>query len=148
MSDISIRAMTLEDLEYVVIIESKSFTSPWSKALYQKELVQNHFAHYYVIEVDQEIIGFCGVWLVLDEAQVTNIAIDPSQRGKGYGTILFQYMLNQVIRKGATNLSLEVRKSNKTAQAMYKKFGLECAGIRKHYYTDNNEDAIVMWVRL
>ncbi|WP_091496272.1 ribosomal protein S18-alanine N-acetyltransferase [Amphibacillus marinus] len=148
MPNVSIRAMELVDLDEVALIEVKSFTTPWSKALYQKELIENQFAHYYVIEVNQQVVGFCGVWLVLDEAQVTNIAIDPSYRGKGYGAMLFQYILNRALLRGATQLSLEVRKSNHAAKAMYKKFGLEKAGIRKNYYTDNNEDAIVMWVKL
>jgi len=101
-----------------------------------------------VIEVRHQLIGFCGVWLVLDEAQVTNIAIDPAFRGKGYGTLLFQHMVKNAIARGASNLSLEVRTSNKQAQHLYRKFGLEPVGVRKRYYTDNNEDAIVMWVRL
>ncbi|BAM46494.1 MAG: ribosomal protein S18-alanine N-acetyltransferase [Amphibacillus sp.] len=148
MSNIVIRPMELKDLDQVEEIERKSFTSVWTKNLYKKELLENHFAYYFVIEKDDKLIGFCGLWLVLDEAQVTNIAVDPQYRGQGYGAMLFQYMLNHAMTRGATNLSLEVRYSNYTAQRLYQKFGLEKAGIRKNYYTDNNEDAIVMWVRL
>lgn len=148
MKDVNIRPMELDDLDQVTQIEKKSFQTPWSKVLYHKELVENHFAHYFVIENCYQIIGFCGVWLVLDEAQVTNIAIDPIYRGQGYGKMLFQYMLSKAMLNGAKSLSLEVRKTNKAAQALYERFGLEKAGIRKNYYTDNNEDAIVMWVKL
>ncbi|WP_017473312.1 ribosomal protein S18-alanine N-acetyltransferase [Amphibacillus jilinensis] len=148
MKDVNIRPMELDDLDQVTQIEKKSFQTPWSKVLYRKELFENHFAHYFVIENCYQIIGFCGVWLVLDEAQVTNIAIDPIYRGQGYGKMLFQYMLSKAMLNGAKSLSLEVRKTNKAAQALYERFGLEKAGIRKNYYTDNNEDAIVMWVKL
>lgn len=148
MNDVMIRPMELSDLDQVEEIEKKSFTTIWSKKLYRRELIENHFAHYFVIEKQNNMIGFCGIWLVLDEAQVTNIAIDPVYRGQGYGGLLFQYMLKRAIIQGAANLSLEVRKSNIQAQRLYQKFGLQPAGIRKNYYTDNNEDAIVMWVRL
>ncbi|MBU5595349.1 ribosomal protein S18-alanine N-acetyltransferase [Amphibacillus sp. MSJ-3] len=148
MDDVMIRPMELRDLDQVEEIEKKSFTTTWSKNLYKRELIENDFAHYFVIEKQNKMIGFCGIWLVLDEAQVTNIAIDPNYRDKGYGTLLFQYMLKRAMIKGAANLSLEVRKSNTQAQGLYKKFGLQPAGIRKNYYTDNNEDAIVMWVKL
>ncbi|WP_440896781.1 ribosomal protein S18-alanine N-acetyltransferase [Amphibacillus sp. Q70] len=148
MNDVMIRPMGLSDLDQVENIEKRSFKTIWTKKLYQRELIENKFAHYFVIEKQKNMIGFCGIWLVLDEAQVTNIAIDPAYRGQGYGALLFQYMLKRAIVKGAVNLSLEVRKSNKQAQRLYQKFGLQPAGIRKNYYTDNNEDAIVMWVRL
>ena len=148
MNDIVIRSMQLEDLDQVEEIEEKSFTSTWSKNLYKKELEENDFAYYFVIEKGHHLIGFSGIWLVLDEVQITNIAIDPAYRGQGYGTLLFKHMVKYSIGKGAVNLSLEVRKSNKQAQNLYQKFGLQKAGIRKNYYTDNNEDAIVMWVRL
>ncbi|GAA4073506.1 ribosomal protein S18-alanine N-acetyltransferase [Amphibacillus indicireducens] len=148
MNDIVIRPMGLSDLDQVEEIERRSFATIWTKSLYKKELLENSFACYFVIEKEQQMIGFCGLWLVIDEAQVTNIAIDPTYRGQGYGTLLFQYMIKYAMTKGATNLSLEVRESNNQAQKLYQKFGLEKAGIRNNYYTDNNEDAIVMWVRL
>lgn len=148
MNNILIRPMELGDLDQVEEVEKKSFTSLWTKSLYRRELLENSFASYFVIEIDQKVIGFCGLWLVIDEAQVTNIAVDPSYRGHGYGSLLFQYMIKHAMEKGATNLSLEVRKSNNQAQSLYRKFGLEKAGVRKNYYTDNNEDAIVMWVGL
>ncbi len=148
MNDTVIRPMRLNDLDQVEEIEKRSFASIWTKNLYRKELLENSFAYYFVIEKDQQLIGFCGLWLVIDEAQVTNIAIDPTYRGQGYGALLFQHLMKYAIANGASNLSLEVRESNEPAQKLYQKFGLEKAGIRKNYYTDNNEDAIVMWVGL
>lgn len=146
--DIRVRQMSLSDLTEVERIENESFKTPWSREIYQKEIEENQFAYYYVLEYLNQVIGFVGVWLVLDEAQVTNIAVDPSFRGKGFGRILFHYMLNKVAIKGARQLSLEVRESNQTAQKLYQSFGLQHGGIRKQYYTDNDEDAIVMWKKL
>ncbi|PXW86391.1 [SSU ribosomal protein S18P]-alanine acetyltransferase [Streptohalobacillus salinus] len=148
MSKVAIRLMQTSDLEQVTAIERRSFKTPWDRALYQKEIEENQFAYYYVIEKDNEIIGFCGMWIVLDDAQITNIAIDPDHRKFSYGSTLFQYVLNQAMVKGARTLSLEVRTSNIAAQTLYEKFHLQKAGTRRNYYTDNNEDAIVMWVTL
>ncbi|MCZ0704190.1 ribosomal-protein-alanine N-acetyltransferase [Natronobacillus azotifigens] len=148
MSEVNIRPMEVDDIPQVTIIEERSFTLPWTQDIYRKEITDNNFAHYFVIENKERIIGFCGVWIVLDEAQVTNIAISPDFRGNGYGSMLFQAMLNQVITLGARKLSLEVRVSNNAAKKLYRKFGLKPGGIRKKYYTDNNEDALVMWVKL
>lgn len=148
MDDILFREMTYNDIEEVSVIEKKSFTLPWTTDIYEKELTENSYAHYYVVEKNGKIIGFCGVWIVIDEAQITNIAILPDYRGQNYGVGLFQYIINQVITNGVKRLSLEVRVSNIIAQKLYRKFGLKPAGIRKNYYTDNNEDAIVMWVEL
>ncbi|WP_090795276.1 ribosomal protein S18-alanine N-acetyltransferase [Pelagirhabdus alkalitolerans] len=148
MSQPIIRDMDRKDIDAVEMIERETFSTPWSREIYLKEIEENKFAYYFVIEEDQEIVGFCGVWFVFDDAQITNLAIDKRHRNKGYGKMLFQYVLNRAIARGIHQLSLEVRESNETAQSLYKKFGLQPAGIRKQYYTDNQEDAIVMWVKL
>ncbi|GGM39590.1 ribosomal-protein-alanine acetyltransferase [Paraliobacillus quinghaiensis] len=148
MSNTIFRKMVYEDINQVAAIERESFTIPWTIDIYQKELTENPYAHYYVVEKDGIIIGFCGLWVVVDEGQITNIALLPSVRGNGYGSGLFQYIINQAIINGAKRLSLEVRVSNIVAQKLYRKFGFMPAGIRKNYYTDNNEDAMVMWVNL
>ncbi|WP_182201537.1 ribosomal protein S18-alanine N-acetyltransferase [Paraliobacillus salinarum] len=148
MSEVSVRKMTVDDIKQVRIVEEACFATPWTEDIYQKELIQNSYAHYYVIEKGKQIVGFCGIWIVVDEAQITNIAILPTYRGCGYGSYLFQYVINQAMLAGSVRLSLEVRVSNLVAQKLYRKFGLKPAGIRKNYYTDNNEDAMVMWVNL
>ncbi|NAP01262.1 ribosomal-protein-alanine N-acetyltransferase, partial [Halomonas sp. MG34] len=94
------------------------------------------------------IVRYVCTWVVLEDAQVTNIAIMPELRGNKLGEKLFRYMLLQIKLIGATRLSLEVRESNIPAQKLYRKFGLVPGGIRKNYYTDNQEDAIVMWVNI
>ncbi|MDC3414232.1 ribosomal protein S18-alanine N-acetyltransferase [Aquibacillus sp. 3ASR75-11] len=148
MPTIRIRKMTMNDLEQVLKLEIASFAKPWTKDIFYNEIQRNQFATYYVLETEKKIIGYCGLWMIIDEAQITNIAIYPAYRGKKFGQMLFQYVLNQAKIQGANKLSLEVRVSNEAAKSMYKKFGLVPGGMRKNYYTDNNEDAIVMWVEL
>ena len=148
MSKYRIRKMEIADIESVMLVDERSFPKPWTKEIYTQEVTNNSYAYYFVMEVDDKIVGFCGLWLVMDEAQITNIAIDPDYRGNKYGEALFQYVMNFAIANHARILSLEVRVSNLTAQSLYKKFGLQPGGIRKNYYTDNHEDALVLWVNL
>lgn len=145
---VNMRLMREEDLDVVAEIEKVSFPTPWSREIYREELTENNFAHYYVIENDQGVVGYIGAWIIFDEIQVTNFAVLPSERTRGYGHMLFQYLINKALLKGGRLMSLEVRESNVAAQKLYQSFGLKKAGIRKRYYTDNNEDAIVMWVEL
>ncbi|SES24129.1 ribosomal-protein-alanine N-acetyltransferase [Gracilibacillus ureilyticus] len=148
MNKVEFRQMTEADIDRVYEIDLLSFPKPWPKDIYYEEMQTNNFARYFVAVVGDEIVGFCGSWMILDEAQITNIAIDPAYRGNHYGEGLFQYVLNYAVANGVKRLSLEVRVSNLVAQRMYKKFGLLPGGIRKNYYTDNQEDALVLWVNL
>lgn len=149
MSDsVYIREMTEEDIDEVYEIESKTYSTSWSKKILTHEVVENKHAYYVVIEYDDKIVGFAGMWVVFDDAQVTNIAITPPYQGRKLGEKLFRYMLESAVVLGVERLSLEVRVSNIVAQNMYRKFGLVPGGIRKGYYSDNNEDAIVMWVNV
>ncbi|GGF28367.1 putative ribosomal-protein-alanine acetyltransferase [Halobacillus andaensis] len=146
---VQVREMREDDLAQVMVVEHATFAVPWTEETFRKEVNgENPYAHYYVIEDQGEVFGYCGVWLIIDEAHVTNIAIHPDHRGKKYGEQLFRYSFEQVIEMGAIQLSLEVRVSNTAAQHLYRKFGLVPGGIRKNYYTDNGEDALVMWVGL
>ncbi|WP_082235554.1 ribosomal protein S18-alanine N-acetyltransferase [Halobacillus massiliensis] len=146
---VRIREMEKSDLDQVEIVEQATFSVPWSKETFLNEVGGvNPYAHYYVIEDERGIFGYCGVWLIIDEAHITNIAIHPDYRGKGYGERLFRESFEKVIEMGAIQLSLEVRVSNTAAQHLYRKFGMVPGGIRKNYYTDNGEDALVMWVGL
>lgn len=140
--------MEIADVDQVMEVERVSFTTPWTTDIFYQEIVDNQYAYYYVIEWNGRIVGYVGTWVVLEDAQVTNIAIMPELRGNKLGEKLFQYMLLQVKLIGTTRLSLEVRESNIPAQKLYRKFGLVPGGIRKNYYTDNQEDAIVMWVNI
>ncbi|WP_079525657.1 ribosomal protein S18-alanine N-acetyltransferase [Halobacillus hunanensis] len=144
-----IREMKVEDIEQVMIVEHATFAVPWTEDTFMNEVNgENPYAHYLVIEQDGTVFGYCGLWLIIDEAHVTNIAIHPDYRGNKYGEQLFRKSFEEAIEMGAIQLSLEVRVSNTPAQHLYRKFGLVPGGVRKNYYTDNGEDALVMWVGL
>jgi [ribosomal protein S18]-alanine N-acetyltransferase len=142
------RFMREEDIDQVLEIEHASFTTPWSREAFYNELNMNKFAIYIVLEIDKKVVGYCGVWIVVDEAHVTNIAILPDYRGKKLGDALMQNLFEVAKTMGAKSMTLEVRVTNYIAQSLYRKFGFQNGGLRKNYYTDNHEDALVMWVRL
>jgi len=148
MAKLIIRKMSFIDIDDVSEVDQASFTIPWPKETFLQEITKNDYAHYFVAELDHKVIGYIGMWIVIDDAQITNVAVLPKFRGYKIGEKLFQYACEQAIRMGSERLSLEVRASNLIAQRMYQKFGLVQGGIRKKYYTDNQEDAIVMWVNL
>lgn len=140
--------MTLQDLDRIVEIEQLSFTLPWSRSSFYQELTNNPYARYIVMEHDGQIIGYCGMWLVMDEAHITNIAVLPQFRGKKLGEALMRQAMTLAREEGAQTMTLEVRVSNTVAQSLYRKLGFLNGGIRKRYYSDNQEDALVMWVKL
>lgn len=140
--------MELSDLDRILKIEKLSFPTPWSRFAYLSELCENRNAYYLVGELSGDVIGYGGIWIVLDEAHVTTIAVDPNYRGKKYGEKILISLGNSALQRGAERMTLEVRKSNYPAQSLYLKFGFETVGIRKGYYTDNDEDAVIMWADL
>ncbi|NHM33241.1 ribosomal protein S18-alanine N-acetyltransferase [Neobacillus terrae] len=144
----SFRFMQEKDIEQVHRIEELSFSIPWSKEAFYNELFENKFAVYIVLEMDGKIVGYCGVWIVIDEAHVTNVAILPEYRGMKLGEALMMCLMNVAREKGAKTMTLEARVSNHIALSLYRKMGFQDGGIRKNYYTDNQEDALVMWVNL
>ncbi|WP_010529425.1 ribosomal protein S18-alanine N-acetyltransferase [Lentibacillus jeotgali] len=148
MAEVVIRQMKLSDVDAVLEVEKNTFLAPWPRDIIVQELTDNDFANYYVLLIDHQLVGYAGMWHVIDDAQVTSIAVTPEFRGRKLGETLFLHLLEQAIQMRAKRLSLEVRVSNTVAQRMYRKFGLVPGGIRENYYTDNQEDAIVMWVNL
>jgi len=148
--EINVRKATIEDVDAILEIEESSFPTPWSKEAFIGELTQNDFAQYFIIEYNHHIVGYVGMWLILDEAHITNIAILPQARGLKLGEFLMRYVMNIAQLVGATGMTLEVRVSNNIAIALYKKLGFEQHGIRKNYYNDHGkkEDAMIMWVKL
>ncbi|MBS3970323.1 MAG: ribosomal protein S18-alanine N-acetyltransferase [Clostridia bacterium] len=141
----TIRKMMFHDIDQVLEVERLSFPSPWSRNAFEAELHDNLFAHYFVAEQDETIVGYAGMWMVLDEAHVTNIAVHPAFRGLNYGKRLTQELIIQAFKLGANRITLEVRVSNLVARNLYKGLGFREVGVRKGYYSDNNEDAIIMW---
>ncbi|WP_096186823.1 ribosomal protein S18-alanine N-acetyltransferase [Evansella halocellulosilytica] len=146
--EIVIRFMKEEDLDDVLKVEHDCFPSPWSKSAFMNELTTNQFAYYLVAATKERVIGYCGVWVIVDEAHITNVAVHTSWRRKGIGKQLLLGSMHMAKTLGAAKLTLEVRVSNDTAQRLYKKLGFVEGGIRKNYYTDNQEDAQIMWVNL
>ncbi|MBW8350716.1 ribosomal protein S18-alanine N-acetyltransferase [Bacillus sp. IITD106] len=146
--EVTFRLATEEDIESLVDIEQKSFTVPWPKEAFYQDIISNRFAVYLIMECDGEVCGYCGVWLVMDEAHITNIAVLPKYRGRKLGEALLRRMISLAQEAGTKTMTLEVRVSNTPARSLYKKLGFQEGGIRKNYYTDNHEDAIVMWVKI
>jgi ribosomal-protein-alanine N-acetyltransferase len=142
------RPMQLTDLDDICELENLSFTIPWSRESFVHELTKNAFAKYMVADVEGRARGYCGMWIVLDEAHITNVAVHPDWRGKSLGEGLMRVMMELAQKAGAEKMTLEVRVSNHVAQKLYKKLGFHEEGIRKGYYSDNMEDAIIMWVNL
>jgi ribosomal-protein-alanine N-acetyltransferase len=143
MSEYLIRRMTLPDVDGVYAIESASFPKPWNREDFVKEMTANACARYLVAEEAGEIIGFAGAWIVLDEAHITNIAVTQSCRGRGIGRALTKALLQYAANLGVVYATLEVRKSNETAKRLYQSLGFEYVGVRKRYYEDNGEDALL-----
>jgi ribosomal-protein-alanine N-acetyltransferase len=143
-----IRRMEMKDLDDIEVVEHLSFTTPWSRESFINELKTNVFARYFVAEKEKRVIGYGGMWLVLDEAHITNIAVHPDYRGRGLGERLMRSLMSFAVSSGATAMTLEVRRSNEAAKQLYRKLGFVEEGVRPGYYTDNGEDAIIMWVKL
>jgi [ribosomal protein S18]-alanine N-acetyltransferase len=142
------RSMKEEDIDQILEVEHASFTTPWSREAFYNELHNNRFAVYIVLEENNKILGYCGAWIVIDEAHVTNVAILPEYRGRKLGEALLQKMMSMAREMGAKSMTLEVRVTNHAAQSLYRKLGFQDGGIRKNYYSDNQEDGLVMWVNL
>jgi ribosomal-protein-alanine N-acetyltransferase len=145
------RPMNLADVARVHEIDIRSFSLPWPEKSYIFELTENPSSLSIVAEVFPQdlpfsVIGMSVVWIIIDEAHIATIAIDPEFRGSGYGRSLLTETLRQSMQRGAQQATLEVRESNLIAQRLYRSFGFTIVGRRTHYYHDNDEDAIIMTV--
>lgn len=139
--------MKIEDIDDILIIENLCFLIPWTEQSFHDEISKNRHAHYKIIIFENKIIGYIGFWQVLDEGHITNIAIHPEYRNRGLASLLLENTLIFCKNINVESLTLEVRKSNLPARSLYKKYGFIEEGCRKKYYSDNNEDAIIMWRR-
>ncbi|MGD0248952.1 MAG: ribosomal protein S18-alanine N-acetyltransferase [Candidatus Limnocylindrales bacterium] len=136
--------MKVEDLPAVHVIERESFRTPWPAHAYRQELENNRLAHYIVARCGDEIVGFAGMWLLVDEAHVTTFATRQAWRRQGIGERLLLALLDLAVARGAHEATLEVRPSNTAARRLYGKYGFKVVGTRPRYYSDNNEDALIM----
>jgi ribosomal-protein-alanine N-acetyltransferase len=136
--------MTLDDLPAVQQIERESFTTPWPPHAYRSELETNRLAHYVVARAGGGVVGFGGMWMMVDEAHITTFAVSRAWRRQGVGERLLTALLDYAIARHASEATLEVRPSNHPARRLYEKYGFELVGVRPRYYTDDNEDALIM----
>ena len=139
-----IRLATIEDAHAIYEIEQQSFSVPWRLESVLAELEGAANKLYMVICEENHIVGYAGAWLVYDEGQITNIAVLPSARGKGYGSKLTKQLIDECFSRGMHEIFLEVRISNLAALAMYRNIGFSVKGIRKEYYSEPTEDAYIM----
>lgn len=137
--------MRHEDIPAIMVVERECFTSPWSDNAYRTEL-SNQCAEYYVAWMEGELVGYIGMWLIMDEVHITTLGVTERCRGMRVGERLLARILDAAREREAQRVTLEVRKSNYVAISLYKKYGFREAAIRKGYYSDNQEDAIIMWV--
>jgi ribosomal-protein-alanine N-acetyltransferase len=161
-----VEPMQLRDISGVMEIEHASFPSPWSARAYRYELLENDLSHYFVVHQRQmegpelsllarvrrslgvgmrpSILGHSGFWMMVGEAHISTIAVQPKWRGRGLGELLLVAMLDRATELEASIATLEVRVSNLTAQNLYHKYGFRQVGLRRRYYRDSNEDALIM----
>jgi len=142
---IRITDMTLDHLDAVYEVETNSFSIPWSKNELRKEIAENKHAVYKVAFLDHEIVGYAGLWHVVNEGHITNIAVDIPYRRMGVGSLLIEELIAVAQAREMIGLTLEVRMGNAAAQKLYTKYGFKPEGIRKRYYADTGEDAVIMW---
>ena len=142
---VTIVPMTTEHIPEVCRAELECFTLPWSRASFERELTENQYAMYYVALCGDKLAGYAGMWHVVNEGHITNIAVRPAYRMKGVGGMLLDKLTELAIQKEMIGITLEVRAGNLAALSMYSKHGFKHEGLRKEYYEDNHEDAIIMW---
>jgi len=138
--------MTVADLDGVMEVEHLSFSTPWSRDAFTSEILQVYTV-YLVARIGSDVVGYGGMHVIFEDAHVTNIAVHPSHRGKGIGERIMEELMARARRRKAKRITLEVRVSNHSAQCLYAKLGFVTSpgAIRKGYYSDTGEDAIVMW---
>jgi len=141
-----IRRMTAADINLVGELARELFKDEWSQETWIAE-INNNISYYTVLEIDNQIVGYAGYWLVAGEAQIIRIAVARKLQGQGFGNLLVADMVERAIREGALAVSLEVRESNIPARKVYEKNGFVESGIRPNYYQDNHENAVIMWLR-
>ena len=139
------RTLSLSDLEEIVAIEKASFSNPWTRQMYQRELENPDVSFLYVLRFPHQIAGFCSFWLVLDEIHINNLALRQEYQGQGLGAALLRHVLQVGATRGAERATLEVRRSNAPALRLYQRLGFEVAATRPNYYVSPPEDALILW---
>lgn len=147
MNKPEIRRMTKDDLDGIMEVELSSFSIPWTRKMFEDELA-NKLAVYFAAHEGERITGYAGMWHVAGEGDITNIGVLPEFRRKGIGGALLGALFAEAKKRNLNLLTLEVRQSNIIAQHMYKSYGFVSVGMRKNYYADNRENAIIMTAKI
>ena len=145
-NDFKIYPMDVSSISSMLNISELSFPISWSYESLKSEL-DNKFAKYVVLKSGNSIVGYGGMWVIIDEAHVTNIAVHPEARGQGAGDMIVEALFRICRKQKVCGITLEVRSSNFIALNLYEKYGFEKEGLRRNYYEDNGEDAVIMWNR-
>jgi ribosomal-protein-alanine N-acetyltransferase len=148
--NVTVTRVTMESIDQVDEIselQSQTFTSPWSAQSLRWEIANTDVARLYVLRADDALIGFCACWVILDELHINSLAIDHAWRRQGFASRLLREVCRDAREGGATQATLEVRRSNTAALALYQRMGFTCEGVRKDYYQTPREDALVLWCR-
>ncbi len=143
---IAIAPMRREDLDEVLWVEEGSFRTPWTRRMFEDEFNNPETARYLIARCQEHVVGYMGFWLIGLEAHITNLAVHPAFRRRKIGERLLLALMRLARRLGAARATLEVRGSNEAARKLYEKHGFQVVAIRRGYYNDNHEDALVMWV--
>ncbi len=141
-----ITPMKRRHVRSVLRIEEQVYPRPWTSALFLSELALRTTRAYFVARVGKDVVGYAGVMISFEDSHVTTIAVDPAWQRHGIATRLMVALARESLVRGAQHMTLEVRVSNKAAQDLYRRFGYAPVGVRKNYYPETNEDALVMWV--
>lgn len=142
---IKILNMEAKHIDEVVSVEEECFHTPWTKKDFEREMHENSMAIYKIAILDGKIIGYAGMWHIVNEGHITNVAVLPEYRRTGVGNLLVEELIRIAQELEMIGLTLEVRISNMAAQRLYIKYGFRSEGFRKRYYDDTGEDAIIMW---
>ena len=143
--EVRITPMRRRHLRGVLRIEQQVYPRPWTFGLFLGEITQRASRVYLVARVGSEVVGYSGMFRALDDGHITTIAVDPAWQRRGIATRMLLALARAALDRGCRNLTLEVRMSNSGAQALYQRFGFVPAGVRKGYYPETGEDALVMW---
>jgi len=142
-----VAADALEEVDEIAALQSATFTNPWTSDSLKWEIASTDVARLYVMRADGELIGFCACWVILDELHINSLAIADAWRRQGWARRLLRDVVEDAVLAGARQATLEVRRSNVAALALYDSLGFSCEGVRKDYYQAPREDALVLWRR-
>lgn len=142
-SQLRFEGLTESYLGRMMIIEHEAYPEPWTMGMFRDE-IRSDRSHFYLAFLGEELIGYSGFWLILDEAHITSVTVAREHRGHGFGRQQLEHILDVGMEVGALTFTLEVRQSNIPARRMYESFGFRAVGVRKGYYSKTREDAIIM----